>query len=586
MKESRLKFESAMISAAMLGILALAACGESTGPAGGEAGAPDIIYTNAVVYTMDSALPLAQALAISGERITAVGDAAEVTRLASDGTEVVDLRGKVVFPGFLDLHVHPTFGGMMDLLCKIPQGSSLASLQNIVRGCAEHTATGAWVTGGQWDASALGRIPDRGMIDAVAADVPVLLNDTSGHSALANSRALQIAGITRETPDPEGGIIERDADGEPTGVLRETATGLVRSHVPPPTDAMLRKALTTALEEMLASGITSFSEASAGFIAGGKREVELFTRLADEGLLKQRARVCMVWGDVDYPGFEELYARRSQLERERLALDCVKVYLDGVPTDSHTAAMLEPYVDTVEGRDDEASRYGLLLVDQDELNQAVTRFDSDGMTVKFHAAGDAAVRAGLDAIAAAREANGNSGLHHNTGHVTFIAPEDIRRAKALDATLELSPYLWSPSPINDDITRAIGAARIKRVWPFREILEAGVRTVAGSDWAVVPSVYPWIAIEALVTRGEAGGGDRYFGREQAISVEQALELFTVKGADHMGKADELGRIKPGFLADLVVIDRDPYQVPATELHTVTVKRTVIAGETVYEAPER
>ncbi len=571
--------------ALVLVVATLAGCDDTAVPEKSTAAAPDILFVNGTVHTMDENNPTAEAVAISGKLITAVGDSEELLATADDGTEVVDLAGQVIFPGFFDTHVHPVFGGMSDLNCKIPQGSSAESIQNIVSACAENAKDGEWIYGGQWDAASIGKVPDRGLLDAVVSDRPVLLHDTSGHSALANGQALAIAGITRDTPNPEGGIIERDSNGEPTGVLRESAIGLVRLHQPPADEAKIRRALITGLEKMLAAGITSFTEASAGFVAGGELETALYAGLADEGILKQRARICLVWGDVDYSGFEGLYARRGEYASELVKTDCIKIHLDGVPTDSHTAAMLEPYENTMEGRDDEASRYGLILVEQDKLNAAVTRFDKDGMTVKFHAAGDAAVRASLDAIEAARNANGQSGLHHNPGHVTFIAPEDIPRAKELDATLELSPYLWTPSPINDDITRAIGAERIKRVWAFREMLDAGAPVAIGSDWAVVPSVDPWIAVEALVTRGMTGGGDKYFGPEQRITLHEAMQLLTVAGARHMNREHDLGMIKEGYLADLIVVDRDPYQLPETELHKVSVKRTVIDGETVYQAPQ-
>ena len=245
--------------------------------------------------------------------------------------------------------------------------------------------------------------------------------------------------------------------------------------------------------------------------------------------------------------------------------------------------MLEPYADTVEGRDDEASRYGLLLLEQKVSNDLVARFDAEGLTVKFHSAGDAAVRSGLDAIEAARNANGMTSLRHNVGHVTFIAREDLARAKDLNATLELSPYLWSPSPINDDIAKAVGDERIERVWPFREAIDSGALVVPGSDWAVVPSVNPWLAVEALVTREEPGGSDRSFGKPQAISVEEAIDLFTVNAATHLGTADRLGQIKTGYLADLVVIDQNPYEVSATDLHRTEVLATYIGGELVFEA---
>jgi predicted amidohydrolase YtcJ len=567
--------------------LICAGCGESQYSP--EVPAAELVLTNGQVKTPDG---WAEALAISGAEIIAVGDSATISERVGDGTEVVDLSGNTVLPGFHDMHVHPVFGGMIysgadHANCKIEQGSSLEMLLETLRECVARVSDAEWVRGGQWDAFALGQSPHRSRLDTVSPDTPVLINDTSGHSAWANSRALEIAGITADTPDPAGGIIERDANREPTGVLREAGIGLVRSHIPRPSEKMVREALEWALQVMLANGITSYTEASNGFVAGAASELNAYTAIADDGLLKNRVRICLNlradnWMPEDQDT-EYLIENRKQFERDRLTLDCIKIFLDGVPTDSHTAAMLEPYADMVEGRDDEASRYGMLLAEQAFTNEAVTRFDKEGLAVKFHAAGDAAVRSGLDAIESARQANGMSSVRHDVGHATFIAKEDLARAKELNATFELSPYLWSPSPINDDITKAIGEERIRRVWPFREAIDSGALVVPGSDWAVVPSVNPWLAVEALVTREEPGGSEKNFGKPQAIGINEAIDLFTVNSAKHLGMENQVGQIKPGLLADLVVIDQNPFEVPATDLHRTKVLMTYINGEKVFDS---
>ena len=218
----------------------------------------------------------------------------------------------------------------------------------------------------------------------------------------------------------------------------------------------------------------------------------------------------------------------------------------------------------------------------DILNKAVTRFDEMGLTVKFHAAGDAAVRQGLDAIEAARKANGFSGLHHNTGHNSFINMSDIRRAKNIAATFEMSPYIWYPNPIIADIAKAVGPQRMKRWTPVKDAIGGGGLVVPGSDWAVVPSVNPWIAIETLVTRQKPGGGGETLGESQKITLEQAIDLFTVNSAKQMGNGNRTGRIEPGMLADLIVLDRNPYKIPITEVHGTVVKKTIINGEIVYD----
>ncbi len=543
------------------------------------ANAVDLIMTNGHIKT---AYGWSEAMAIRKGVIVAVGRAAEITALRGKDTQVLDLRGDTVLPGLHDVHVHPVFAGISARQCSISQGSPLKETLRIVKACAEKTKPNEWVTGGQWDASALGQAPNRAMLDSVAPNIPVLLSDTSGHSSWANSKALQMVGIRKGTPDPKGGIIERDASGEPTGVLREAAADQAATHVPKHTQAEAQAALDWAVHQMLSFGITSFTEAAVGFSTGVNNELEAYAALADAGRLKQRVRLCLVWAPNDKDA-DATIASRNFYVRDRLSADCVKIFLDGVPTDSHTAAMLQPYQGTVAGRDDEASRRGLLLVPPGTLNEAVTRFDRMGLTVKFHAAGDAAVREGLDAIEAARKANGFSPQMHNVGHCTFVSKQDIGRARAIGATFEVSPYLWGPTPINDDITAAVGAEIIKRVWPVREMLDSGALVVPGSDWSVVPSVNPWIGIETLVTREKPGGSTDSFGKAEAISLSEAFKLFTINAATEEGVSSKVGRIEPGMLADVIVVDRNPFEAPISQVHTVAVKMTFIGGEKVFEA---
>src|SRR6185437_9813760 len=539
----------------------------------------DLIMTNGQIKTASG---WSQALAIRAGIIAAVGSTAQIGAWRGDKTRILDLHGATVLPGLHDVHVHPVFAGISAKECSIPQGSSLPTTLDIVKACADRAGPGQWVTGGQWDAPALGRAPDRAMLDGVAPDTPVLLWDTSAHSLWANSKALQLIGISKDTPNPPAGIIERDASGRPTGVLREAATDMAEKHVPKHTEKEARAALAWSLDEMLSYGITSFTEAAVGFSTGVQNELDAYTALADAGVLKQRVRLCLVWTPGDQES-EAVIASRNFFARARLSPDCVKIFLDGVPTDSHTAAMLEPYQGGVAGRDDAASRMGLLLVPQEVLSRAVTRFDRMGLTVKFHAAGDAAVREGLNAIEAARKANGFSPQMHNVGHCTFVAEEDIRRARALQATFEVSPYLWGPTPINDSITAAVGDKLIRRVWPVREMLEAGALVVPGSDWSVVPSVNPWNALETLVTRERPGGSRDSFGKGEAISLSQAFDLFTLNSAKQEAMSDRVGRIETGMLADVIVVDKNPFQVPVTQVHATQVKMTFIGGEKVFDA---
>ena len=553
----------------------------ATGTSVGLASSPaaDLILKSGDIYTPSGWV---QALAVQKGVIVALGDNAAVTPYQSDKTRVIDLKGAAVVPGLHDMHVHPLGAGQQHDRCNFKQGSSAREVVETVKACAAKRAKGEWITGGQWDAASFGKQPvHRSLLDPVSPDNPVVLTDISGHSVVANSKALQLAGITASTPNPPGGIIERDAKGEPTGVLRESATGLVRGIVPAPTAEQNIKALSWSLSYMLSQGITSYTD--AGLDDAG---LQAYAALADQGLLKQRVRGCIMWRPMSFDSHRasaaEVIDSRHLYERERFKPDCIKIVLDGVPTDGHTAAMLDNYADSA-AHPDEARAKGLLMVPPGALKQAVTDFDTRGLTVKFHAAGDAAVRAGLDAIEAARSANGFSGLLHDVGHNSFVHMSDIARGRAIGATFEMSPYIWYPNPIIPDIAQAIGPERMKRWIPVKDALDSGALVVPGSDWPVVPSVNPWIAIETLVTRQKPGGGGEELGAVEKITLQQAFELFTVNSAHQMGNAGKTGSIRKGLLADLLVLDRNPFKIPVTQIHDTHVRKVFINGELVYQS---
>jgi predicted amidohydrolase YtcJ len=533
----------------------------------------DLILQGGEIYTTTG---WAEALAITDGVIVAVGDAATVSQLRGTSTEVIDLAGATVLPGLHDMHVHPQGGGGGPQQCQFPQGSSLEIVQSTLAECVAERSPGDWIAGGQWDSASIGSPPHRSMLDAVTPDNPVVLTDISGHSAWANSAALEIAGITAGTPNPQGGVIERDGEGNATGVLRESAAGLVRGRVPPPAPGQALDSLRYSLNLMLSHGITTFTDAVVS-----EGSMQAYAELADRGELKQRVRGCIIGGageNSSVPSPPSPLARANLYRRDRFSPDCVKLLLDGVPTDGHTAAMLDPYADATLD-DDERSR-GILMMPQERLNETLIALDAQGFTVKMHAAGDAAVRAGLNAIAAAREANGFSGMLHNVAHNSFVHMSDIERARSIGATLEMSPYIWYPNPIIPDIDRAIGAQRMERWIPVKDALDAGVLTVPGSDWPVVPEVNPWIGIETLVTRQMPGGGGEQLG--DPISLEQAIDMFTVNAARQMGTSNKTGRIVPGLLADVIVIDRNPFDIPITEVHETRVLKVLIEGEIVYD----
>lgn len=581
------QFPSALAPAAAAALAMLvAACGQAPDPAAsagpGAAGVvpgtvAELILSNGEILTPAGWVP---SMAVKRGVIVALGDDAAVAQWRGAATRIIDLQGAAVVPGLHDMHAHPTTAGMWQLRCMFPQGSSADVVAETIKACVEKKRAGEWVTGGSWDAASFGATPPhRSLLDRVSPDNPVVLNDISGHSSLANSKALELAGITKDTPNPPGGIIERDADGVPTGVLRESAGGLLRGQVPPPTAEDNIAALKWALDLMLSQGITSFRDAVIG-----EDTMQAYASLFDQGLLKQRVKGCLLWSPSlpgGGPAREDATWRFNLYARERFAPDCIKIILDGVPTDGHTAAMLEPYADALPG-DTERAR-GMLLVPPKVLNDALVAFDGRGITVKIHAAGDAAVRTALDAIEFARKTNGQSGIRHEVGHNSFVSPADLPRPRQLGVTMEMSPYIWYPNAIIPDIARAVGPGRMKHWTPVRSVIEAGALAVPGSDWPVVPSVNPWVAIETLVTRQVPGGGGEVLAEAERITLEQAVDLFTINSARAFGNSHRNGRIELGMLADVLVLDRNIFRIPVTDIHKTTVKTVIINGEVVYQA---
>jgi predicted amidohydrolase YtcJ len=416
------------------------------------------------------------------------------------------------------------------------------------------------------------------LLDKVAPNNPVLLDDESLHSIWVNSRALEIAGITRNTKDPAGGVIDRDSNGEPIGILREIASRDIEKFLPPVSVADQEAAIKAATDEMLSLGIVGFADASVR-----TESIEGMMSFAKSGGLKQYARGCIVWGP-NSGGSENLIPARNSYAVGRLQLDCVKMFLDGVPLEGRTAAMLEPYVATKGNGHAHGNNKGMLLIETAKLNAAVAEFDRQGINVKFHAAGDGATRQAADAIAFARNANGAIGPKHDIGHNTFVDPADVSRGRTTPFTWELSPYIWWPTPITSvDIAAAVGPERMKRLWPMRDVLDSGANVVIGSDWPVVPSANPWIAIETLVSRQVPGATGEPINAGQRITRQEAIDIMTRNGAAHMGRLDRGGTIEVGKIADFIIIDRNPLTAPLGDIHKTKVLKTFIAGEEVYSA---
>jgi predicted amidohydrolase YtcJ len=535
---------------------------------------PDILIINGKVMTPDG---WAEAVAIDDGLITKVGTTLVLSKLASSTTKIFDAKGAAVIPGLHDLHVHAIGGGLEQFSCRFRPAAPPAEISKAVAACVRRAKPGEWIQGGNWIANVFAKGQQTAaFLDKVAPNNPVMLSDESHHSAFVNSAALKAAGITRATKDPVNGKIERDAKGEPTGVLREAAMGLVAAVIPPAGEERMTKGLEVASNLMLSYGITSFTDAGLDPVS-----LKVMSDMSRTGGMKLRVRGCMRWNPNDQGGESTslaMIAGRQRFETARFKPDCIKVGLDGVPTESHTAAMLEPYHGSNET--------GMSSIAAAVLHPSIIDFDRQGLHVKFHAAGDAAVRNAINAIAAARKANGPGGPFHDVAHASFVDPADIKRVAELSSSWEFSPYIWYPSTITRDIIAAVGEERMVRWIPIADALNAGGLVGAGSDWSVVPSINPWLAIETMVTRQQPGGSAATLGAGQRVKLADALRIFTLNGARVMRHSDIVGTIEPGKFADIVVTDRDVFSIPETDIHKVHARWTFIAGEKVFdqEAP--
>ena len=548
-----------------------------------DKGNADLILSNGQIKTSSGWV---SAMAVDMGIIVALGDDDSIASLGGVNTQLIDLKGDTVLPGIHDSHVHPLFAGMEHFECGFSAGAGPDEIAKTISACVIEKSPGEWVFGGNWVAAAFkpGQ-QNRQFLDELAPNNPILLNDEAHHSIWVNSKALELAGITRDTEDPPAGIIERDAVGEATGLLRESAALLVTNTIPAASEALRRKALIYASREMLSHGITAFTVASV-------RDVDMkpLADLSREGLIKQRIRGCIVWEPGPSPTNnmgESLIRKRAAYTSDRFSPDCVKIFLDGVPTESHTAAMLEPYIDNDGNHAKPGFDSGFLIIPQVQLNRAVTQFDRKGLHIKFHAAGDGAVRSALIAVAKARKENGMGGPFHHIGHSVFVSEQDIPLARDINLSWEFSPYIWYPTPMaSNDILKAVGPQRMRRWVPIRDALDTGALVVAGSDWSVVPSVNPWLAMETMVTRQKPGGSVETLGVGQKISLEEAFTIMTHNGARLMGHRDKAGAIEVGMHADIFVTEKNPFTVPIIEVHKTRVKMTFIKGEKVFDASIR
>ncbi|HEY7404777.1 MAG TPA: amidohydrolase [Candidatus Angelobacter sp.] len=506
----------------------------------------------------------AQAIAISEGKIVAVGMNEEIKKLKGPKTQIIDLHGHFVMPGFNDAHVHLGSGGFEKLNVNLIGCKSLEEMKQRIADRAKTAPAGEWIQGRGWDHTlwAKQETPTRADIDAVTGDHPAIFNRVDGHIAIANTAALKAASITRQTADPHGGKIDRDEKGEPTGILRETAMGAVFEKIPPPSMAQRRRAAELALEDAASHGITSAQDNSDW------EDFLTYEQLEKEGKLTLRIAE---WLPFDAP-VDELQKKRAyhQAGDSMLHTTMLKGFMDG-SLGSRTAAMLAPY-------NDDPKNAGIPRYEQEPLNQKAAERAKAGFQLGFHAIGDRGARMALDAFAYGMEKSDKRDFRFRIEHDQVIAPEDFQKFKALGVIASVQPnhlltdMNWAESHI--------GPERAKHSYPWREFLHDGIPLAFGTDYPVEP-ITPFRGLYAAVTRKNEVGTKEYFP-EQKLNIHQAIAAYTTGSAYAEFEEHKKGQLTAGMLADFVVLDHDITKVAPAEILKTRVLRTVVGGKTVYE----
>ncbi|WP_030257732.1 amidohydrolase [Streptomyces violens] len=543
----------------------------------------DLVFTGGPVHTVDPARSRATALAVRGERIVAVGHD-EVHELIGPRTEVVDLHGRLLVPGFQDAHVHPVGGGVELGQCDLSGAVTAEEYRRRIRAYADAHPDAEWITGGGWSMEAFpGGTPTRQFLDALVPDRPVYLVNRDHHGGWANTRALELAGLDARTPDPADGRLERETDGHPTGMLQEGAMMLVAAAVPAPTLATLTEGLLRAQALLHSYGITAWQDALLGNHAGMADPSPAYAAAVGSGKLTARVTGSLWWdrarGTEQLP---ELLSKREELTAGRLRATTVKIMQDGI-AENHTAALLHPYLTACGCTSDNS---GISFIEPEALRHYVTELDAHGFQVHFHALGDRAVRESLDAVEAARKANGWTDHRPHLAHLQIVHPDDVPRFRRLGATANIQALWAVHEPQMDDLTIPfLGAERTTHQYPFGDLLRSGATLAAGSDWPV-SSPDPMAALHTAVHRRlpDAPSDSPAFLPEQRLDLGAALAAYTA-GSAYVNHLDDTGTLRPGNLADLAVLDRDPFEDPSGDIAATRVLQTYVGGVRVYAADD-
>jgi predicted amidohydrolase YtcJ len=551
----------------------------------------DLVLKNATIYTVDAVRRWAQSLAVRDGRLVYVGTDNGVSELIGPRTRLIDLNGRLVLPGFHDSHAHPIAAGLQRTQCDLTKAQSIEEVLALVKAYAEANTQKSWILGFGWNSSLFpeGKLHKR-LLDSVVSNRPVLLTAAGGGQSIwVNSRALAVSGVTGATPEPKNGQIERDqATGEPTGVFRGAARGLISSHVPAPATQEYREALRYALEEFARLGIVSFEDAYATAAS-----LDAYTVARREGTLTARVRAALPFQAELAPSKDDEQVRRllearhihqnGQSEQSgRLRADVVKLHLDGM-IDIRTAALLDPY-QPLETQREAPGFAGLPRYDVGRLHQLIIRLDREGFQMHLHAVGDRAVRMALDALAQARQANGIKDSRHVITHLHLVHPLDGRRFQQLGVVANFQPVMASANDYNIKLVEPlVGPQRSQRLYPIRSLMDSGAIVTAGSDWPD-SSLNPLEGIQVAVTRQavEAANHSAWVP-EQRVDLTRIIAAYTIAGAYQSFTDRESGSLEVGKWADFIVLDRNLFAIPVQEIHRTKVLWTVLEGREVFSA---
>jgi hypothetical protein len=530
----------------------------------------DLIITHANIWTGDEAHPHAKAVAVFGDRIIAVGSDADVEGLGGPNTRVIDAGGKLLLPGFNDAHVHFVSGGEQLDSVQLNDATSTGEFVRRIAEQAKKTPRGEWIQGGDWDETKWpgSPLPTKEMIDAVTPDNPVFLSRYDGHSSLANSVALKLAGVTAQTPDPPGGSIVRDAQGTPTGDLKDAATDLVAKVIPPPSHDQLMRAVKRALEHAASLGVTSVQNMDPDYA-----DIAVYAELVQAGELTTRIYAAPLITQVDD---QVKIGIRHAFGGPYLRIGAVKAFADG-SLGSRTAYFFEPF-------QDQPDNHGLLSDEMQPLSlmrDRMMKADAAGLQICTHAIGDQAISMILDLYSEVAKANGTADRRFRIEHAQHMAAKDFDRFAQLNVIASVQPY----HAIDDGrwAEPRIGHDRASRTYAFRTFLDHGVHLAFGTDWDVAP-LNPMLGLYAAVTRATLDGKNPSgWFPEQKLTVEESVQAYTMGSAYAEFQEKEKGSITPGKLADMVILSDDIFSIDPVKIRDVKVVKTIVGGRVVWDA---